>query len=153
MWQFDPLVVNPELTVEPPAGETHAIVVGCGRIGKVVCSLLKEHDISYIAVDHDASGVARDRREGQIVYYCDASDLRFLEKCGLRKTTGVIITVHSQSVIAKVVDGSHGKERKRLKPTGASRPWAHRAPRCCITLYPTIVSAMGRGNGLQPTKR
>jgi K+:H+ antiporter len=85
MWQFDPLVVNPELTVEPPAGETHAIVVGYGRIRKVVCSLLKEHDISYIAVDHDASGVARDRREGHIVYYCDASDLRFLEKCGLRK--------------------------------------------------------------------
>ena len=106
MWQFDPLVVNPELTVEPPAGETHAIVVGYGRIGKVVCSLLKEHDISYIAVDHDASGVARDRREGHIVYYGDASDLRFLEKCGLRKTTGVIITVHSQSVIAKVVDGA-----------------------------------------------
>ncbi len=98
-----PRAVDAELTVEPPAEETHAIVVGYGRIGKVVCSLLKEHGIAYIAIDHDAPGVARDRREGHIVYYGDASDLRFLEKCGLRKTTGVIITVHSQSVIDKVV--------------------------------------------------
>ncbi len=70
-----------------------------------MCSLLKEHGITYIAIDHDASGVARDRREGREVYYGDASDLRFLEKCGLRKATGVIITIHSQLVIDKVVDG------------------------------------------------
>lgn len=101
-----PRAIDPELTVQPPVGEMHAIVVGYGRIGKVVCSLLKEQGITYIAVDHDASGVARDRREGHAVYYGDASDLRFLEKCGLRKATGVIITIHSQPVIDKVVEGA-----------------------------------------------
>ena len=70
-----------------------------------MCSLLKEHGITYIAVDHDASGVARDRREGHGVYYGDASDLRFLEKCGLRKANGLVITIHSQAAIDKVVDG------------------------------------------------
>jgi hypothetical protein len=54
--------IDPELTIQPPAGEKHAIVVGYGRVGKVVCSLLNEHSIPYIAVDHDASGAARDRR-------------------------------------------------------------------------------------------
>jgi CPA2 family monovalent cation:H+ antiporter-2 len=100
-----PRAVDPDLTVQPPSGEKHAIVVGYGRIGKVVCSLLEEHGINYIAIDHDASGVARDRRDGHAVYYGDASDLKFLEKCGLRKATGVVITVHSQPVIDKVVDG------------------------------------------------
>ena len=98
--------IDPELTVQPPGGEKHAIVVGYGRVGKVVCSLLKQHGIAYFAVDYDASGVAHDRREGHMVYYGDASDLRFLQKCGLQKATGVIITIHSPNVIDKVVDGA-----------------------------------------------
>jgi CPA2 family monovalent cation:H+ antiporter-2 len=100
-----PRPVAPELAVQPPSGEKHAIVVGYGRIGKVVCSLLKEHGIPYIAVDHDAFGVSRDRREGHLVYYGDAADLRFLEKGGLQTATGVIITIHSQPDIDKVVEG------------------------------------------------
>jgi K+:H+ antiporter len=98
--------IDPELTVQPPGGEKHAIVVGYGRVGKVVCSLFKQHGIAYFAVDYDASGVAYDRREGHMVYYGDASDLRFLQKCGLQKATGVIITIRSPNVIDKVVDGA-----------------------------------------------
>jgi monovalent cation:H+ antiporter-2, CPA2 family len=98
--------IDPELTVQPPGGEKHAIVVGYGRVGKVVCSLFKQHGIAYFAVDYDASGVAHDRREGHMVYYGDASDLRFLQKCGLQKATGVIITIRSPNVIDKVVDGA-----------------------------------------------
>jgi K+:H+ antiporter len=97
--------IDPELTIPPPFGQKHAVVVGYGRIGKVVCSLLEQHGIPYIAVDNDAPGVARDRRAGHLVYYGDASDLRFLEKCGLQKATGVIITIHSQRDIDKVVKG------------------------------------------------
>jgi CPA2 family monovalent cation:H+ antiporter-2 len=98
--------IDPELTIQPPSGKKHAIVVGYGRVGKVVCSLLNEHSIPYIAVDHDAFGVARDRREGHSVYYGDASDLRFLEKCGLQKSTGVIITIHFKRDIDKVLKGA-----------------------------------------------
>ena len=99
-----PRVVDPELTIQPPSGEKHAIVVGYWRVGKVVCSLLNEHSIPYIAVDHDAFGVARDRREGHSVYFGDASDLKFLEKCGLQKAAGVIITIHFKRDIDKVVE-------------------------------------------------
>ena len=99
-----PRAVDPELTIQPPSGEKHAIVVGYGRVGKVVCSLLNEHSIPYIAVDHDAVGVARDRREGHSVYFGDASDLKFLEKCGLQKAAGVVITIHFKRDIDKVVE-------------------------------------------------
>ena len=46
--------VPSELTAQPNAGRGHAIVVGCGRVGKVVCGLLKEHGISYIAADFES---------------------------------------------------------------------------------------------------
>ena len=41
--------IDPELTVRPPTGKPYAIVVGYGRVGKVVCSLLGQHGIEYIA--------------------------------------------------------------------------------------------------------
>ena len=95
--------IDPELTVRPPTGKQHAIVVGYGRVGKVVCSLLGQHGIEYIAADFNASAVARDRREGHLVYYGDAADPAFLEACGVVEATGIIITVHSKDAIDQVV--------------------------------------------------
>jgi len=96
-------IVDPELTIQPPDGERHAIVVGYGRVGKVVCSLLKQHGVKYIAIDSDAAGVARERRHGHAVYYGDASDLHFLTISGLLQATGVIITINSHKVIDAIV--------------------------------------------------
>jgi CPA2 family monovalent cation:H+ antiporter-2 len=95
--------IDPELTVRPPTGKPHAVVVGYRRVGKVVCSLLGQHGIEYIAADLDAAAVARDRREGHAVYYGDAADPAFLEVCGIREATGIIITLQAQDAIDKVV--------------------------------------------------
>jgi CPA2 family monovalent cation:H+ antiporter-2 len=94
---------DPGLTAKPTAGERHAIVVGYGRVGKVVCELLRQHGISYIAADSDAATVTRDRRDNHDVYYGDASDPGFLETCGLASAAGVIITIHSAKEIDAVV--------------------------------------------------
>ncbi|HYA04318.1 MAG TPA: cation:proton antiporter [Xanthobacteraceae bacterium] len=95
--------VAPELSARPSGGRKHAIVVGYGRVGKVVCALLKEHGISYIATDSDAATVTRDRRDGHEVYYGDAADPRFLETCGLHDAAGVIITIHTHDLIDDIV--------------------------------------------------
>lgn len=96
--------VDPELAARPAGGQKHAIVVGYGRVGKVVCGLLKEHGIPYIAADSDALTVTRDRRDGHEVYYGNAADPRFLESCGLATAAGVIITIHTARVIDDVVE-------------------------------------------------
>lgn len=96
--------VDPELTARPAGGQKHAIVVGYGRVGKAVCALLRQHGIPYIAADSDAMNVTRDRRDGHDVYYGDAADPRFLESCGLANAAGVIITIHTASVIDDVVE-------------------------------------------------
>jgi monovalent cation:H+ antiporter-2, CPA2 family len=96
--------IDPELTARPAGGQKHAIVVGYGRVGKVVCALLREHGIPYIAADADALTVSRDRREGHDVYYGDAADPRFLESCGLATAAGVIISLHFPKVIDDVVE-------------------------------------------------
>jgi CPA2 family monovalent cation:H+ antiporter-2 len=93
-----------ELTARPSGGQKHAIVVGYGRVGKVVCDLLKEHGIPYIAADSNAVTVTRDRRDGHDVYYGDASDPKFLEICGLGDAAGIVITIHTKELIDEVVE-------------------------------------------------
>ncbi|HWD60089.1 MAG TPA: cation:proton antiporter, partial [Stellaceae bacterium] len=96
--------VASELAVRPSAEEKHAIVVGYGRVGKVVCALLKQHGIAFVAADFDSSTVTRDRRDGHDVYFGDASDDKFLEMCGLAEAAGVIITIHNHDLIDEVVE-------------------------------------------------
>ncbi len=96
--------IDAELTARPAGGQRHAIVVGYGRVGKIVCELLKRHGIPYIAADSDALTVTRDRREHHDVYYGDAANPHFLASCGLASAAGVIITIHSAGVIDKVVE-------------------------------------------------
>jgi len=96
--------VDPELSARPAAGRRHAIVVGYGRVGKVVCALLRQHGIPYIAADLDAATVTRDRREGHDVFYGNAADPRFLETCGLANAVGVVITIHTASLIDEIVE-------------------------------------------------
>jgi monovalent cation:H+ antiporter-2, CPA2 family len=94
----------PELTARPSGRQRHAIVVGYGRIGKVVCALLQRHGVPYVAADSDASTVTRDRRDGHDVFYGDATDPKFLEICGLASAAGVIITIHADELIDRVVE-------------------------------------------------
>jgi CPA2 family monovalent cation:H+ antiporter-2 len=95
---------DPELAARPAGGQRHAIVVGYGRVGKVVCSLLREHGISYIAADSDAPTVTRDRRNEHDVFYGDAANPQFLETCGLATAAAVVITVHTAGVIDAIVE-------------------------------------------------
>ena len=92
-----------ELTARPSAGSKHAIVVGYGRVGKMVCTLLKQHGIPFIAADLDPATVTHDRREGHEVYYGDAADTKFLEACGLAEAAGVIITIHDHDLVDDIV--------------------------------------------------
>jgi CPA2 family monovalent cation:H+ antiporter-2 len=92
------------LVTRPAGGQGHAIVVGYGRVGKMVCALLKQHGIGYIAADSDAHTVTHDRREGHDVYYGDATDPAFLDICGLAQAAGVVITIHTRDLIDAVVE-------------------------------------------------
>ena len=51
-----------ELAARPSAGGKHAIVVGYGRVGKIVCALLKEHGIPLSPPIQSLDGDARPPR-------------------------------------------------------------------------------------------
>jgi len=101
---------DPELAARPQADEPHAIIIGYGRVGKVVAGLFKEHAVPFIAADYDSEAVTQDRRAGHDVYFGDASDPGFLKACGLAKATGVIITVNASDAVDRIVD--HVREER-----------------------------------------
>jgi len=99
-----PAPVDSSLMFQAAAGERRAIVVGHGRVGKVVTSLLAEHGVKFVSIDHDAVSVARDRRAGRLVYFGDASDPKVLEAIGLSQAIGVIVTISSRKTIDVIVE-------------------------------------------------
>jgi CPA2 family monovalent cation:H+ antiporter-2 len=99
----DHKALAPELATAPSGGSGHAIVVGYGRVGQVVCSMLDRHDVRYIAVDHDADAVPQHRQSGREVYYGDATNPEFLKSCGLMDARAVIVTVAAAAAIDEIV--------------------------------------------------
>jgi K+:H+ antiporter len=104
--------VDPILTVGPPSDtRKRAIVVGHGRVGQLVCTMLERHKVAFLAVDSDPAAVAEYRRRGREVYYGDANNAAFLVSCGLPQATAVIVTIHGQAAIDEIV-----RIVRRLRP-------------------------------------
>jgi monovalent cation:H+ antiporter-2, CPA2 family len=99
------------LGIQPVPQSRHAIVVGHGRVGKVVCTMLERHKVAYTAIDNDANSVSKDRAQGHAVYYGDASNPAFLKVCGLMEASGVIVTIHTRSFVDDIV-----REVRRARP-------------------------------------
>jgi K+:H+ antiporter len=95
--------LDPELAVAPSGGSGHAIVIGHGRVGQVVCTMLDRHQFKYIAVDNDAAAVPEQRRQGRTVFYGDATNPEFLKSCGLMEAAAVIVTINEPDSIDEIV--------------------------------------------------
>jgi len=94
---------NGSLKASPHPQRGHVIVVGHGRVGKVVVSLLREHNVPHIATDSDPDAVTEDREKGSEVYFGDARQAAFLIACGVEKASTVIVTVGSPPTADAVV--------------------------------------------------
>jgi CPA2 family monovalent cation:H+ antiporter-2 len=95
--------LDPELTVAPDGGRGHAIVVGHGRVGQVVCTMLDRHQFKYVAVDNDAAAVPEQRRQGRTVFYGDATNPEFLKSCGLMEAAATIVTINESDGVDEIV--------------------------------------------------
>ena len=95
--------LDPELAATPSGGSGHAIVIGYGRVGQVVCEMLDRHKFQYVAVDNDAAAVPEQRRQGRTVYYGDARNPELLKSCGLMEAATVIVTINEAAGIDEIV--------------------------------------------------
>jgi CPA2 family monovalent cation:H+ antiporter-2 len=63
----------PDEAMEPAAEDGQVVIVGFGRVGRLVGEILLTHDQRFLAVDADPSTVGKGRAEGSNVFYGDAA--------------------------------------------------------------------------------
>jgi CPA2 family monovalent cation:H+ antiporter-2 len=91
--------------LEPPGDETgRVIIVGYGRVGKLVGDMLDRHQKPFIAVDGNANLVRRDRETRNNVYWGDATRFELLRKCGIARATAIVVTLDAPPVCERVVE-------------------------------------------------
>ena len=78
------------------APEGRILVIGYGRVGRLVGEMLDRHGLRWSAIDQDAAVVARGRKSGRVLYFGDASRAGFLERCGLETARALVITADAE---------------------------------------------------------
>ncbi|MNH62997.1 Glutathione-regulated potassium-efflux system protein KefC [compost metagenome] len=94
-----------------PEHDGAVLIVGFGRVGRLVGELLAEHQQSFIALDADPASVRSGRAEGYEVYYGDAARPDMLTACGLASARALIVTMDSPTKVDEVV-----KTARALRP-------------------------------------
>jgi CPA2 family monovalent cation:H+ antiporter-2 len=101
----DPQALDPELAATPPQEQRkgRVIVVGYGRVGRLVGEMLARHKLDFIAVDGDPKLVARERPQARNLYWGDATRPEFLRACGLEEASALIVTIDRPQQAEQVV--------------------------------------------------
>ncbi|OAN43773.1 monovalent cation:proton antiporter-2 (CPA2) family protein [Magnetospirillum moscoviense] len=81
----------------------HVVLVGCGRSGQIVATILAEKSIPFVALDRDPHMVELLRAKGQPVYFGDVRKVDVLKAVGAARARLVVMTINSGSGREKLV--------------------------------------------------
>ena len=121
--------------VADAAGE-RAVVIGFGRVGRLVADMLAEHGKPYLAIDADADLIRAGQQEGYAVAFGDAARGAMLGRLELDRASAVILTMNDPQgtlrlvrrirkdnptvpIIARARDATHAGELYRAGATDA----------------------------------
>ena len=83
--------------------ERHAVLIGFGRVGRLIGEMLTEHGQKFVAIDSNPGIIQQAAREGFPVIYGDAVRGRMMERLGLDKAQALVITMDEPVVAARIV--------------------------------------------------
>ncbi|MDE2302604.1 MAG: cation:proton antiporter [Sphingomonadales bacterium] len=97
--------------LEPPSGIAqdeacdgpHAIIIGFGRVGRMVADLLAAHGKRFVAIDSDPDLIAAARTEGIAASFGNAASSNTLARLGIGKASAVILTMDEPVAAQRLV--------------------------------------------------
>ena len=93
--------VAPGLT--PTREEPRAVIIGFGRVGRLVAEMLAYHERPYVAVDSSIDAVTSGRRDGFRIIFGDASRPELLDKLNLGHASALILTMDDPVQVVRMV--------------------------------------------------
>ena len=127
-----------EVANEPPMETSGAqtILIGFGRVGRLVAEMLETHGRSYVAIEADVDLVTIARREGKPVKFGDAARPATLNRLDLDSASAVVLTMDDPvqavrltkslrarfpelTIVARARDTDHAAELYRVGATDA----------------------------------
>ncbi len=93
---------------QPPAAGLgdlcdHVLIVGYGRVGRLLGELLAEEGVPMVALDRDANQVARRRSRGEAVFFGDARSTEMLRLLAAERAAALVVTMDEPSAVEAVV--------------------------------------------------
>ena len=112
------------------------VVIGFGRVGRMVADMLREHGQPYIAVEADIDTVNGARRDGYSVLFGDVARSELVDRLNLGRANALVLTmddpvltahltkrvrgwVPGLTIVARARDASHAAELYRAGVTDA----------------------------------
>ncbi|MGF1550834.1 MAG: cation:proton antiporter [Sphingomonadaceae bacterium] len=80
-----------------------AVIIGFGRVGRLVADMLTRHGHSWVAVDSNIDSVAQARREGHPVIYGDVSRPEMLDRLNIGHASALILTMDEPILTARII--------------------------------------------------
>lgn len=105
----DETAPGPEAEAEGDPART--LIVGFGRVGRLVAELLTEHGQPWLAVDADPRAVTAARREGLPVVYGDAARPELLRRLGVDTARALVVTMDSPGKIDEAAAAARAARR------------------------------------------
>jgi monovalent cation:H+ antiporter-2, CPA2 family len=117
-------------------GSPGTVIIGFGRVGRMVADMLRAHNKPFVAVESDIDAVAAARREGYPVLFGDASRSDLIDRLRLGHADALILTmddpvlsvnltkrvrgwVPELTIVARARDVDHAAELYRAGVTDA----------------------------------
>ena len=97
-------VADADLSVQPaPEASGHVVVAGYGRVGRAAVAGLAARGIPHIAIDRDPYAVARARRQGETVFFGDATRPEVLEALHVGRARAVVVALSDPEAATRLV--------------------------------------------------
>ncbi|MCR9180716.1 cation:proton antiporter [Erythrobacter sanguineus] len=93
----------PQVASEDFSDQARTIIVGGGRVGRLVADMLDSHDQAYVMLDSDPDLIARVQREGYRAVFGDAARGDALAKLGAGNAPAVVLTMDEPVLAQRLV--------------------------------------------------
>jgi len=84
------------------AAPGQVMILGFGRVGRMVADMLEAHGKDYLAIDSDADGVSAARKEGYDVLFGDVARPGLLERLRERQPSAFILTMDNPVLVNRL---------------------------------------------------